>query len=211
MKKIILYFFGFLSILLLFDIILNYGYDMSFRGYYTDAILFWLWFISSICIIIFYWKKRIAKFFLGGITFIIILSIVPLGLPFYTLLYSMTPAGLKYNKNLNEKYRAQIVGYDVMSYPHLEIIEKIGLLEKKRIVCDEFNIIQFSETIKEDKYEMFHNYVNQIKDSDDILLINENEELIIIGLKFINQSKLLTFNKKTGNLEHLELINNENK
>ncbi|WP_278020254.1 hypothetical protein [Flavobacterium ginsengisoli] len=52
-------------------------------------------------------------------------------LPFYTLLLSSTSLGLYQNKDLNENYRAQIVGYGVMVQPWLEVIEKKGLFEKE--------------------------------------------------------------------------------
>lgn len=131
MKKLIIYIFLILSLLLLADSLMYYYYQMSFSGYYSDLILFWLWFFASIFIIVLYWKKVIAKLFLTIMILALIGSVLPLMLPFYTFLFSMTSIGLKFDKNLNEKYRVQVVGYSVMTYPWLELIEKKGILERK--------------------------------------------------------------------------------
>ncbi|WP_343558596.1 hypothetical protein [Sphingobacterium sp.] len=43
-------------------------------------------------------------------------------------------------KDLNENYRAQIVGYSVLSSPWLEIIEKKGIIEKRIFSCTDNSV-----------------------------------------------------------------------
>jgi len=108
--KTSLYTFILLSILLVADCVAYYFYQISLAGYYSDIVLFWLWFLMSLVVIVLFWKKIMAKVFLGLMILALILSIAPMGLPFYTFILSMTSAGLRIDKDLNEKYRGQIVG-----------------------------------------------------------------------------------------------------
>ena len=71
-----------------------------------------------------FWKKILAKLFLGAIILALILSMAPMGLLFYAFILSSTPFGLWMEKDLNKDYRAQIVSYSVMTPPWLQIIEK---------------------------------------------------------------------------------------
>lgn len=120
-----------LSLLLALDCLLYYFKFISLTGYYSDVVLYWLWFVTSFVVIVMFWKKLMAKLLLTGIILTIVLSILPMMIPFYAWILSTTSLGLLIDKNLNENYRAQIVGYSVMAPPWLEVIEKHGLLEKE--------------------------------------------------------------------------------
>ena len=138
-KKIILRVYFIICAFFVLDCLLYYFKEISLRGYYTDVVLSWVWLISSFVIIIVFWKKLISKLFLAAILVTFALSIMAMMLPFYALLLSSTSLGLYQNKDLNENYRAQIVGYGVMVQPWLEVIEKKGLFEK-RIIKKAFKI-----------------------------------------------------------------------
>ena len=117
-----------LTVLLAANCIIFYKVQMSLAGYHSDIILFWSWLLTSLFVIVVYWRKMLAKIFLGFLVLIVLGSVLMLGIPLYTLTLSMTSAGVHLKKDLNEKYRAQIVGYDPTSHPWLEVIEKQGLL-----------------------------------------------------------------------------------
>jgi cellulose synthase/poly-beta-1,6-N-acetylglucosamine synthase-like glycosyltransferase len=136
-RKAILKAYSAISLVLVADMVAYYFYRISLNGYYSDVILFWLWLFGSIAIVILFWKKIIAKLLLGAMILALVGSILPMALPFFALVFSTTPFGLRLNKDLNKNYRAQIVGYSVMAYPVLQIIEKKGIVEQQIIQCDD--------------------------------------------------------------------------
>lgn len=202
--KTSLYIFILLSILLVADCVAYYFYQISLAGYYSDIILFWLCFLMSIVVIILFWKKILAKVFLGLMVVTLILSIVPLGLPFYTFILSMTSAGLRLDKDLNEKYRGQIVGYGVMVYPWLEVIEKHGLLERKILECTEMQLEAFGKERIDAKFETQLNSELKISEAKDLFLKSETDSTIAITIFYGGPNKTVTFNKKNNRLLNIE-------
>lgn len=203
--KTSLYIFILLSILLVADCVVYYFYQISLAGYYSDIILFWLWFVISIVVIIIFWKKILAKVFLGLMIVTLILSIVPMGLPFYTFILSMTSAGLRLDKDLNEKYRGQIVGYGVMVYPWLEVIEKHGLLEKKILECTEMQLEAFGKERIDAKFETQLNSELKISEAKDLFLKSETDSTIAITIFYGGPNKTVTFDKRNNRLLNIEM------
>ncbi|AWK03259.1 hypothetical protein HYN56_03095 [Flavobacterium crocinum] len=190
-KKIILRFYLILSAISILDCALYYFKAISLRGYYSDAILFWLWLFMSFVIIIVFWKKLLAKLLLAALVITFALSIIAMMLPFYALVNSTTSLGLYINKNLNENYRAQIVGYGPMVYPWLEIIEKKGLFEKRIIKCIDSELMNDNLDIK-------------IRTAKDIIFKNETDTTITLTLFYGGPNKTITFDKKTGNVTKIK-------
>jgi len=198
--KIVFYIFLILSILLLADCLAYYNYEISLAGYYSDVILFWLWLATSLAVIVLFWRKILAKVFLGIIVLALILSILPMALPFYTFMLSMTSAGLKIDKELSDGYRARIVGYSVMAHPWLAVIEKKGLLEKKVIECTEMQLEAFNKDRIDVKYDAQLRPELRISEAKDLLLEKETDSTISIVLFYGGPNKTLTFNKINNRL-----------
>ena len=198
--KTSLYLFILLSVLLVSDCIAYYFYQISLAGYYSDIILFWLWFVMSIVVIIVFWKKILAKLFLGLMIVTLILSIIPMGLPFYSFILSMTSAGLKINKKLNQKYRAQIVGYGVMVYPWLEVIEKHGLLEKKILECTEMQLEAFGKDRIDVKFETQLQPALKISEAKNLFLNSETDSTITVTIFYGGPNRTITLHKKSNRL-----------
>ncbi len=91
-NKIIINSYITISILFIFNIIIGF-YDYSFYGYWTDKVIGWLWIVLTILVIIIFWKKRIAKIYLITLCLIIFLSIIPMLIPFFGILYFFTTMG----------------------------------------------------------------------------------------------------------------------
>lgn len=193
--KTSLYIFIVLSVLLIADCIAYYNFQISLAGYYSDVILFWFWFLMSIAVIIIYWKKIIAKVFLGLMVLTLILSIIPMGLPFFTFILSMTSAGLRIDKDLNEKYRAQIVGYGVMVHPWLEVIEKKGLLERKMYECKEMDIERLKKQPIDVKFEAQLRPELKISEAKDLHFISETDRILTLTIYYGGPNKTITFDK----------------
>lgn len=186
MRKTILKAYGVISLLLVADLIAYCCYKISLRGYYSDVILFWLWFFGSIAIIILFWKKVMAKLLLGAMILALIGSILPMMLPFFALVFSTTPFGLRMTKDLNENYRAQIAGYSVMAYPVLQIIEKRGIIEKQVIQCDDSQL--------PDHHDL------KIGSAKDIIFDQETDHTLSVTLFYGGPNIRLTFDKSTGKI-----------
>ncbi|SHE55035.1 hypothetical protein [Pedobacter caeni] len=187
MRKEILRIYAVVSLLLVADMTAYYLYKISLRGYYSDLILFWFWFLGTIAIIILFWKKIMAKVLLVAMILGLIMSILPMMLPFYALVLAITPIGLRMNKDLNKNYRAQIVGYSVMAYPVLQVIEKKGILEKQVFQCDDFQL-------PDDHIDL------KIRDAKDIIFDQETDRTLNLTLFYGGPNLKLTFDKATGNL-----------
>lgn len=160
---------------------------ISLRGYYSDVILYWLWFVTSFVVIVVFWKKLMAKLLLTGIILAIILSILPMMIPFFALILSTTSLGLLMDKNLNENYRAQIVSYSAMSPPWLEVIEKHGLIEQR--------------ILKSTDYQLMNDDTNaKIRFAKDIIFRNETDSTLTLTLFYGGPNKTITLDKTTGNI-----------
>lgn len=186
-KKILLRIYFIIWALFVLDCLLYYFKEISLRGYYSDVVLSWLWLISNFAIIIVFWKKLIAKLLLVAITITFAISIIAMMLPFFSLLLSSTSLGLYQNKDLNENYRAQIVGYSAMGHPWLEVIEKKGILEKRIIKCTDSQLMNDNLDIK-------------IRTAKDIIFKSETDSTLTLTLFYGRPNKTVTFDKNTGKI-----------
>lgn len=187
MRNTVLKIYGLISLLLAADITAYYFYEISLKGYYSDVILFWLWFFGSIAVIILFWKKILAKLLLAAMILALVLSFLPMAIPFYALLFSTTPFGLWLDKDLNNNYRAQIVGYSVMAAPELQVIEKKGLLEQQVFLCRDSDLLNDNLNVK-------------IRSAKDILFTNETDSTLALTLFYGGPNKILIFDKANGHI-----------
>ncbi|WP_407404224.1 hypothetical protein [Chryseobacterium sp.] len=184
-KKIIFKAFLVFTFLLLLDILLYSFFELSFKGYFSDISIFWGWFILSIIVIILYWKKKAAKIYLGGLATAILVSILPMLIPFIAIILSMTPHGLYYSQPLPNDYRVQIVNYTPLGKPQLELIENKGLFEKHLNVIKDFDL------------DLGGRYISQI---EKISLLKEDEKSVSLLLHLDQDTREIKFQKSTGNL-----------
>jgi hypothetical protein len=188
---IILRIYSILSLFLAINCVLYYFKDISLRGYYSDVILFWLWFVTSFLVVIVFWEKIMAKLLLAAIIVSIILSILPMMMPFFAWVLSTTSLGLIRDRNLTEKYRAQIVSYSAMAPPWLEVIEKNGLIEKRMFKSTDHELMNDNLDVK-------------IRSAKDIIFKSETDSTITLTLFYGGPNKTITFNKNTGNISKIE-------
>ncbi|EDM38109.1 hypothetical protein PBAL39_00802 [Pedobacter sp. BAL39] len=119
------------SVLLLANLTADAKFQTSMAGYWGDRALFWLWLFLTIFNLIVFWKNRITKIYLGLLFTGLILSILPMMIPFFAMILSATGKGLLFKTQITPQYRVQIINYSIMSRPHIEIIENKGLLEHR--------------------------------------------------------------------------------
>ncbi|SHG73637.1 hypothetical protein [Pedobacter caeni] len=152
-----------ITLLLLTDIWLILYQKMSFAGYWSDRILFWLWTAGSIVVLCLFWKKIWTKIYLG----VLITSTAFLVLSGTFILMVITGAGKTDDLSVkNNRYRVQLVN-SMVTRPFLQIIKNKGLLEEV-IINDNADLIRNPnlkigyETIKE---------VRIIKETPDSLIL----------------------------------------
>ncbi len=127
----ILLFYIIVSLLLVANIAGDLFYQISVAGYWSDRILFWIWFVGTFYILKTYWKKLLTKVYFGLLIVGVILSILPMMVPFFAIFLSSTGKGVHLKKQITPEYRIQVVGYSIMGRPLLEIMNNKGLLEKR--------------------------------------------------------------------------------
>lgn len=145
-------------LLLMTDIFLYLEYRISFRGYYSDCLVFWVFIFSVFASIFTYWKKIVAK-----ITFIlviigIIFSMQPKGLPFLLVLNYTTGLGFGFQKMITPHYRFQKVNYGLLRDATKANILEITYFFFEKEWKDEKERILYLEDVyflKEDKDSLY--------------------------------------------------------
>ncbi|MEJ5105348.1 hypothetical protein [Chryseobacterium sp. MYb328] len=118
-----------LTLIFLSEIVLNFN-KYSYAGYYTDKIIGWLWFAMTVFIIIRLWKKKAIKAYFGLLIAGIILSILPMMIPFFAILGYFSTFDNYQRIQLNNDYRIERYRPGALSKPHIAIYRQKGILEK---------------------------------------------------------------------------------
>ena len=104
-------FYLIISALIILNLCLFAYARISFAGYWSDRILFWIWVFTTPFIIILCWKKLFTKIYFGLLVIVLILSILPMAIPFFAIFLSASGKGRINNFNLDNNIRIQIVNY----------------------------------------------------------------------------------------------------
>ncbi|RZL51240.1 MAG: hypothetical protein EOP00_00035 [Pedobacter sp.] len=129
-KTNLIRFYLFISALIVLDVFLYTFSQMSFSGYWSDRIVFWIWFLITPFIVFGNWKKLWAKIYFWLLLAGSILSAFPMGLPFFAIVLSTTGNGRLNHFNLNNNIRVQTVSYSIMGRPRLQIVKDDLLFDK---------------------------------------------------------------------------------
>jgi hypothetical protein len=173
-KQILIWVYLFVSALITLDVVLYCFWQMSFTGYWSDRVIFWIWLLLTPVVTFSFWKKLWAKIYFGLLVVGLILSILPMAIPFFGILLSGSGSGRLNHFNLENNIRIQTVGYGVMGRPRVQIV-KDGLL---------FDKIKF-----EDGDEIGANDVISIKPED--AKNGEEQELPAFAIRDAKNIKLI--------------------
>lgn len=132
-KKTTFRIYLFISALIILNSCLYAFAKMSFVGYWSDRILFWIWIAVTPFIIILYWKKLVTKLYFGFLILCLILSILPMGILFFGIILSGTGSGRLNHFNLENNIRIQTVAYGVMGRPRVQIVKDGFLFDKIKL------------------------------------------------------------------------------
>lgn len=118
------------TLVFLSEVVLNFN-QYSYAGYYTDKIIGWLWLALTVFIIIRLWKKKAIKVYFGLLVAGIILSILPMMLPFFALVSYFSTIDSYQRISLNNNYRIERYRPGALSKPQIAIYQQKGILEKR--------------------------------------------------------------------------------
>ena len=119
------------TVLLVLDLSLYFGWRISIVGYWSDRLLFWAWLLLTALVIAKGWRQRGIRICAGLLGLLLILSMVPMMVPFFAIILVGSGLELDYAKNIDRRIRIQQVGKSVMARPTLEVIEKKVIYEQQ--------------------------------------------------------------------------------
>jgi hypothetical protein len=153
-------------------------YDYSLYGYYSDKIINWSWLFFTGTVIVWFWKKKLMRIYFYSLISLILLSILPMAIPFFGILYSFSTIDDYQQIKLNNTYRIERTKNQALSMPRIYIYERKGLIEKN--ICRP----RYAEII------------------DNVLNIERDQEAIDEKGLSIQNAKLISFNKDSIGIEY---------
>lgn len=132
LRKGLLILYLLLSVLLIFDVFIWYHHNVSFRGYWTDRIVFWLWVVDSCLLICTQWKQPIiARDTLSTMAVMAVFSIAPMMFPAILLSCKLIDTDSATTQRLVPDQRLDDVRQKPLREAKVLVIEHQGLLEKE--------------------------------------------------------------------------------
>jgi hypothetical protein len=119
------------SLLLVLDVSLYLGWRISLAGYWSDRMLFWVWLLLTALVLKRGWKRRATKMYAGLLVALLVLSMVPMMIPFSIIVMVGFGLDRDYTKDIDGRIRIQQTGKSIMAVPTLEVIEKKGVYEQQ--------------------------------------------------------------------------------
>jgi hypothetical protein len=120
-----------LTIILLLDLTLYLTSEISLASKLADQILFWLWFILTFVVIFGQIRKRWTKIY--GMTLIVLtfLSLIPMGVPFLTIIAFMIPDPNPQYFYRDKDIRVELTTKSVIGKPYIAVVENHLVFERE--------------------------------------------------------------------------------
>lgn len=181
-KKQFLFLPMLLSMILITDIIASQEFRISIASYWSDRILFWIWALSPPHFVIVFWKQPVTKIYLSVLLTGLILGIIMMKTPFWTIFLSSTGLERTHSQeSMDGKYRIQIIS-GVMIRKKLQIIENKGIIEK---VIVENN----ADFLRNNRLKIGYEYIREVK------FIKETPDSLTLRVNTPWRSNLVSFKK----------------
>lgn len=131
-NKSIIILYLLVTLIFLSEVVLNFN-QYRYTGYYTGKIIGWLWLAMTVFIIIRLWKIKAIKAYFGLLITGIILSILPMMIPFFALVSYFSTIDSYQRIQLEDNYRIERYRPGALSKPQIAIYKQESILEKR--VC----------------------------------------------------------------------------
>ena len=115
-NKNILLLYAFISLVFLAEVVLSLNH-YSFSGYYTDKIINWMWLAMTLLIILRFWRKKVVKAYFAVLIFSVLLSMLPMMIPFFALVNYFSTLDDYQQIQLDKIYRIERTRRNVLDKP----------------------------------------------------------------------------------------------
>ncbi|ASE63843.1 hypothetical protein EGY07_17690 [Chryseobacterium indologenes] len=129
-NKNILLLYAFISLVFLAEVVLSLNH-YSFSGYYTDKIINWMWLAMTLLIILRFWRKKVVKAYFAVLIFSVLLSMLPMMIPFFALVNYFSTLDDYQQIQLDKIYRIERTRRNVLDKPKVYIYKNEGIVEKE--------------------------------------------------------------------------------
>lgn len=184
-NKILIIFYLTITLIFFAGTILSF-YDLSYLGYYTDKIINWIWLGFTFTIVFRFWKKKLVKIYSFTLITLVVLSIIPMFIPFFGIVHYFTTIADYQQIKLNSEYRIERTKQNPLSMQRINIYERNGILEKNICRPNYYQIVD--EILNIDSLNSIDIDSVTIKDAK-IVRINKDE--IEIEYQILDKKKSL--------------------
>jgi len=184
-KVVLIRIYSIISALIVLNVLLYFFWKMSFAGYWSDRVIFWFWLVLTPVITFSWWRKLWAKIYFWLILAGLILTVIPMAIPFFAIYLSATGKGRLNHFTMKNNFRVQTVGYGVMGRPRI-------LLVKNGLLFDKVLLEEGDEIEKNDSTQLYvRNAKNAkfIKQSDSSITIKYFFEKDTLQTEYILKGK----------------------
>jgi hypothetical protein len=144
----------------------------------------------TIFIIIRFWKKKVIKIYFGLLISGIILSILPMMIPFFGIVHYFSTIGCEQRIQLDDTYRLERGRPGVLYNPLITMYKKEGIFEKQILRTPYSEII---DKVSEPSSETLYEKTRPIQDAK---LMSVNNDSIGIEYQIMNKKKLIYHKNK---------------
>ncbi|SDJ89281.1 hypothetical protein [Chryseobacterium jejuense] len=182
-----------ITLVFLSEVVLNFN-QYSYAGYYTNKIIGWLWLALTVFIIIRLWKKKAIKAYFGLLVAGIILSILPMMIPFFALLSYFSTIDSYQRISLNNDYRIERHRPGALAKPQISIYKQKGIFEKEIGRTPDIEILE--KVLQRSSIDIPSDDRNE--PIQQAKLVNANKDSIGIEYKIMNKKQIF-YHKINGN------------
>lgn len=162
-------------------------YDYSYYGYCTDKIINWIWLVLTVTLIFWFWRNKTTKIYFYSLLSFLLLSILPMAIPFFGILFYFTTIDDYQQIKLNSEYRIERTQQQVLSMSRIYVYKKTGIFEKNicrpaysEIIENALNVERFKNSFDEEKLSI-----------QEAKLVYTSNDSIGIEYKILNKKKLI--------------------
>ena len=152
--------YSILTLLFLLGVFMTF-YNYSYYGYYTDKAINWIWLGFTGIIMIWFWKMKAIKVYFFSLLTLLLLSILPMAIPFFGIVFYFSTIYDYQQFSLNSEYRIERTRQQALSLQRVYVYKKTGIIEKNicRPVYDEIkenvlNIDRSKNSIDEKQFSI---------------------------------------------------------
>lgn len=160
---------------------------MSFSGYHTDKILFWIWLILTFTILIAYWKKKAIKIYTVILLISLFLAYLPMGIPLFALYSFAIGEDTLCDYSIDPDHRIVEVKQIMATKPNIQLTKRYFIFEK--IININLSFKKIESVSVEDQYLESDSHIDPEKaqyslcDADSIYFISNTKDKIIMILR----------------------------